>query len=175
MSDLTLATFEEFETDDFRVLYLENVPQNIVYFQGPLQQNNRIAHPQIPGLYYSPTIVVLCDGTFTVENSSDDSVINAQPGMLSVWRTPGRYKFISTSETNTCICLTPKNKGIHYRDSIYFDNTKEMQYKFNSGWVISNVDFQLNGVYHKKFELVSVSGTNKIKPEESGWFLHVWQ
>jgi hypothetical protein len=175
MSDLTLATFEEFETDDFRVLYLENVPQNIVYFQGPLPQKNRIAHPQIPGLYYSPTIVLLSDGTFTVENSSDDKVIQANPGMLSVWRTPGRYKFISTSETNTCICLTPKKNTIHYRDSIYFDNTKDMEYNFNSGWIISNVNFELDGIYHKKFELITVSGTNVVKPETSGWFLHVWQ
>lgn len=175
MSNLTLATFEEFETDDFRVLYLENVPSNIVYFQGPLPEANRIAHPQIFGLYYSPTIVILSHGNFTVENSSNNEIIQAQPGMLSVWRTPGRYKFTSTSETNTCICLTPKKTGFYYRDSIYFNQDKEMSYTFNNGWIISNSDFEMDSVFYKKFDLIKVSGAASVKPAQSCWFLHVWQ
>lgn len=174
MSELTLATFEEYSTEDFRVLYLENVPQNIVYFQGPLGENERLPHPQIPGLYYSPTIVMLCNGSMRVENSSDDTIIDAVPGMLSVWRTPGRYKFITTSGMTSSICLTPKANKIHFRDTIYFSKEKQVKYTFNTGWIISNVNFELDGVKTNKFELIKVSGDKQVSVEENGWVLHVW-
>lgn len=174
MSDLTLATFEEYDTEDFRVTYLENFPQNVVYFQGPLSETERIPHPQIPGLFYSPTIVMLCDGTLRVENSTDNNVIDAIPGMLSVWRTPGRYKFVSTSGMNTTICLTPKANKIHFRDTIYFNSNKPTDYTFNDGWVISNVGFSLDATNYNKFFLTKVNGKYNVQVENDGWFLHVW-
>lgn len=174
MSELSLAKFEQYDTEKFKVQYLENAPHNVVYFQGPLAPEQRIPHPDIAGLYYSPTIVILCDGTFRVENTVDDKVIDAIPGMLSVWRTPGRYKFLSTSGMNTCICLTPKENKIHFRDTLYFDSQKPSKSNFNDGWLIGNVDCNLSNQTYKKFELIKVNGSYDVEVEINGWFLHVW-